>query len=89
MGCLISYFLKKKLRNKNCLHLADFLGALSLLALIPNYYIITVFRFFLGVSNGINSVIMPIQIKMMCPEQYFAPFSMVIGYFSSTGILIG
>lgn len=60
VGCLSSYFLKKKFRNKNCLHLADFLGSLSLLALIPNYYIITVFRFFLGVSNGINSVIMPI-----------------------------
>lgn len=60
VGCLSSYFLKSKFRNKTSLHLADFFGTLSLLALIPNYYIITIFRFFLGVSNGINSVIMGI-----------------------------
>lgn len=88
-GSLLSHFLKNELTNKTCLHIADFLGSLSLLALIPNYYVIATFRFFLGMSNGINSVIMPSKVKMMCPEQYYPAFSMVIGYMTSTGILIG
>lgn len=88
-GSLSIYFLRNKYGIKRSLHIADYFGILSLVTLIPNYITIAVFRFSLGVSNGMNSVIIATQLKLMCPEKYYPPFSMVIGYFTSTGILIG
>jgi hypothetical protein len=66
-GVLVGYFLKKKFTNKQCIHIADLIGITSLFATIANYNVIVAFRFFLGMSNGISSLIVPIYVKSLCP----------------------
>ncbi|CAD8115944.1 unnamed protein product [Paramecium sonneborni] len=88
-GVFIGQLLKQKFTNKQCLHIADLIGITSLLAVIANYYLIVIIRFFLGVSNGISSYLMPVYIKSICPQQYFSQFSMFVGYGINTGYAIG
>ncbi|CAD8112802.1 unnamed protein product [Paramecium sonneborni] len=88
-GVFIGYLLKQKFTNKQCLHIADLIGITSLLAVIADYYLIVVIRFFLGVSNGISSYLMPVYIKSICPQQYFGQFSMFVGYGINTGYALG
>ncbi|CAD8214795.1 unnamed protein product [Paramecium octaurelia] len=89
VGVFVGYLLKQKFTNKQCLHIADLIGITSLLAVIADYYLIVVVRFFLGVSNGISSYLMPVYIKSLCPQQYFGQFSMFVGYGINTGYAIG
>jgi predicted MFS family arabinose efflux permease len=70
VGCILARYLMKWLTNKNCLYLADALSIPSLITLIPEFYSMMAFRFLLGIANGINSVIMPIQVKHLCPEKH-------------------
>ncbi|CAK83932.1 unnamed protein product (macronuclear) [Paramecium tetraurelia] len=88
-GVLIGYIIKQKLTNKQCLQVADVIGIFSLLATISNYQVIVAVRFFLGISNGISSLIMPVYIKSLCPSQYFSQMSMLVGYGINTGLAIG
>lgn len=71
------------------MHIADLIGLTSLLALISNTNVIITFRFFLGVANGISSLIMPVYVKSLCPEKYFSQISMILGYGVNTGLAIG
>ncbi|CAD8166380.1 unnamed protein product [Paramecium pentaurelia] len=88
-GVFVGYLLKQKFTNKQCLHIADLIGITSALAVIADYHLIVVIRFFLGVSNGISSYLMPVYIKSICPTQYFGQFSMFVGYGINTGYAIG
>ncbi|CAD8190586.1 unnamed protein product [Paramecium pentaurelia] len=89
IGVLVGYIIKLKLTNKQCLQVADVIGIFSLLATISNYEVIVAVRFFLGISNGISSLIMPVYIKSLCPPQYFSQMSMLVGYGINTGLAIG
>ncbi|KAM3145646.1 hypothetical protein pb186bvf_002192 [Paramecium bursaria] len=88
-GVFIGFLIGKKFTNKICLHIADFIGMLSILTLIQELETIIAFRFVLGMSNGIISYIVPIYLKSICPEQYYVQFSMIFGYFLNLGVLIG
>ncbi|CAD8194510.1 unnamed protein product [Paramecium octaurelia] len=89
VGVIIGYFLKRKFTNKQCIHIADLIGLSSLLAVIANTNVVIVFRFFLGVANGISSLIMPVYVKSLCPEKYYYQISMILGYGVNTGLAIG
>ena len=67
-GVFIGFWIGKKFTNKICLHIADFIGMLSILTLISELESIIAFRFVLGMSNGIISYIVPIYLKSICPE---------------------
>ncbi|KAM3139709.1 hypothetical protein pb186bvf_008167 [Paramecium bursaria] len=89
VGVILGGFIKKKLTNKQCLHLADFIGLFSLLTLVANPEVIAVFRFVLGLANGMSSYITSLYLKSMCPERYYRQISMFYGYGLTTGFMIG
>ncbi|KAM3145647.1 hypothetical protein pb186bvf_002193 [Paramecium bursaria] len=75
-GVFVGFLMGKKFTNKQCLQESQL-------------EVIIVFRFLLGVSNGIVSYIVPIYLKSICPEQYYVQFSMIFGYFLNLGVLVG
>lgn len=60
--------------------IADLLGITSILMLVAQREVILAFRFIYGVSIGISYIIQPIYIKEVCPEKYFAKFSIFIDF---------
>lgn len=57
--------------------------------LIARIECIVAFRFFLGIANGISSLLMPVYVKSICPERYFVQVSLVLGYGVNTGVMFG
>ncbi|CAD8111731.1 unnamed protein product [Paramecium primaurelia] len=91
IGCLIGaiftkFLLKYTTRNQS-LMIADFCGFLSIFAVIPNREVILTFRFFYGVCIGIQTIIMPIYLKELCPQKYYDKFSVMSGFFVGGGLL--
>ena len=89
VGAILTYFLMIHTTCRTSIIVADIFGISSILMVVANRECMLVFRFMLGISNGICTIIQPIFLKESCPDKHYPSFVIFTGFAVGTGVLIG